>query len=257
MMWILVSSPSMIRSPGRRVMISTLGFLLGKGCAEGTDLRDGLGLGHLGEQRGAHGRAAGLVDHLVSATMRDDDRRAGVGVEVVERLAGPDGDVDVGLVRVGDADASGLRVGDLHLERGEEVPRVRDGDRQRGVLERVQPQERGRLLARDERVARAAEPDQAVRELEDRLVRDLQEPEASAVDCGWHLPPPCRYLRKSRSDDWTMFAPAASADWYTDFCIEKSTRVLAISASSTSDRSFVVDSSTCWRRSSADSRRLV
>src|SRR5881275_901141 len=95
MMWILVSSPSMIRSPGRRVMMSTA-FLLGtEGRRDGRAVegrrsqalrRNRLGrprLGHgdfglgdldlrllvrrdLLEQRGPDRRAGGLVDHLVT-----------------------------------------------------------------------------------------------------------------------------------------------------------------------------------------------
>src|SRR3954464_11022551 len=195
MMWILVSSPSMIRSPGRRVMMSTA-FLLGTegGKGEyGTGLGDDLLCGgDLLEQRGPDGRARRLVDHLVTAAACYQDRRAEVRPELLDRLTGADGHVHVGLGRVGHADPLGLGVRDLHLVRGEEEPRVGDGDRERRVVERVQPQERGRLLAGDERVAGPAQADQAVREVEHRLVRHLKGAEAGALDVHWHLPPPSR-----------------------------------------------------------------
>src|SRR3954466_12409916 len=165
MMWILVSSPSMIRSPGRRVMMSTA-FLLG---TEGGEGRTGDGLGDdlvggrdLLEQRAPDRSARGLVDHLMTTAARDKDRRAEVRPEVLDRLARADGHVHVGLRRLGHADPLGLGVRDLDLVRGEEEPRVRHRDRQRRVVERVEPQKWRRLLARDEGVTGTTQADQAV-----------------------------------------------------------------------------------------------
>ena len=52
------------------------------------------------EQRGADGSVRDLVDHLVAATLRNQDRRAEVRTEVRELGAGADGDEDGGIVGV-------------------------------------------------------------------------------------------------------------------------------------------------------------
>jgi hypothetical protein len=52
--------------------------------------------------------------------------------EALELLGGPHGDPDIDLGGVGDADALGVGVVDLHGELGEEQPRVGDRDGQIG-----------------------------------------------------------------------------------------------------------------------------
>src|SRR5882672_6774858 len=98
--WIVMSSPSMIRSPGRRVMMSTL-FLLGSFGRSGDG---GLGGGGLlpgrGEQRRAHRRVVGLVDDLVTTTPRDQDGSTEVGRAVLQHLGGAHRDVHVRQVRI-------------------------------------------------------------------------------------------------------------------------------------------------------------
>src|SRR3712207_9256294 len=89
--------------------------------------------------------------------------------------------VDRGLLGVGDADALGLLVGELDLEVLEEAPRVRDGDRELGVVDRVQPDEGAVLGAGEQRPARAGEADEAVRELDHRLRGDLERSEERRV----------------------------------------------------------------------------
>src|SRR4051794_39156623 len=95
----------------------------------------------LGEQWRAHRQVAGLVDHLEAAAARDHDGGAEVRGEVLRRPAGPDGHVDVGVRGVAQADALGLRVRQLDLVVGEEVPRPRHGEREVRILHRVQPHE--------------------------------------------------------------------------------------------------------------------
>src|SRR3954452_14417089 len=97
----MTSSPTMIRSPGRRVMMSTW-IPPWKACRvtvvscraggpwrrrpighrRGNALRLG-GLRHrlLGEERGAHGRVRGLVDDLVATAVGDHERRPQVRAE--------------------------------------------------------------------------------------------------------------------------------------------------------------------------------
>src|SRR3954467_7717836 len=176
------SSPSMTFSPGRRVMMS-MGTVppwsrLGNwsDCSgsypvvlSGSDLRR-----VLREQRSADRSVGSLVDDLMAGTLCDQDRRAEVGTEVLQDLAGAHGHVDRGLVAVVDADALGLVVGQLDLVGVEEPPRVGERQCEVRVLERVQPHERGLLAAGEQGVAPAPEADQAVRELDDRVMRDLE-----------------------------------------------------------------------------------
>src|SRR3954447_19242441 len=128
--WTTMSSPSMIFSPGRRVMMSIEDSSLESfwKCLGGD-----LGLG-VGEQRGAHGGVRGLVDHLEALASGDDDRRAEVRAEVGELVRGADGDPD-GHVVVLHAVAVGVRQLDLVV--GEEPPRVGHGERQLRVVKRV------------------------------------------------------------------------------------------------------------------------
>ena len=82
------------------------------------------------------------------------------------------------------------------------------GQRERGVLQRVQPQEAGAGVAVDQRVAQAAEPDQAERELDHVLLLDLERSEADALECDWHGGCPLAgYFRKFRRDSWMIVAP--------------------------------------------------
>src|SRR5919204_642570 len=116
---IRTSSPTLIFSPARRVMMSIAGLLLG----ERSD-RDDLLRGRPLEQRGPDGRVCGLVDHLVAATTRDQDRRVEVGTKVLERVGRANRHVDGGVIGIGDPDALGLVVIELDLECGEEPERV-------------------------------------------------------------------------------------------------------------------------------------
>src|SRR3954447_12696135 len=77
----ITSSPSITRSPARRVILS-IGRSRGVGGRRGR------------EQRGPQRTAARLVDHLVAATLPDQDRRLEVGGERLELLGGAHGDVD-------------------------------------------------------------------------------------------------------------------------------------------------------------------
>src|SRR4051812_29026134 len=176
LMWTTTSSPTMIFSPARRVMSSMVPpwiQLRADGCVWISGGRDGR------EQRGANGSVRGLIDQLVALTLGDEDRRAQVGVEVGGLGARPHRHEDGDVGGVG-GDRRGRLVGQVDLVVAEEVPRVRDRQRQRRVVERVQPAERA-VVGRDERVATAAEADQARRELEDVLGGDLERAEARGV----------------------------------------------------------------------------
>src|SRR5437764_6636410 len=119
--WIVMSSPSMMRSFARRVMMSTVlppWKLRRIGRLDGALHRNRLG--DACEQRRAHGSVLRLVDHLEATAGGDHDRRPQVGRAVLDRLSGADGDVDICRSRIRDADALGLRVGQLHLVIGEE-----------------------------------------------------------------------------------------------------------------------------------------
>src|SRR4051812_46367876 len=112
------SSPSMTFSPGRRVMMSmgtvppwSRGEL--ERCSgsypdnlSGSDLRC-----LLREQRSSDRSVGSLIDDLMAGTLCDQDRRAEVGTEVLQDLAGANGHVDRGVVAVVGADAIGLVVG--------------------------------------------------------------------------------------------------------------------------------------------------
>src|SRR3954462_3544376 len=104
--WMEMSSPSMIFSPGRRVMISTrpslpIGAPGGPPAVDPRTRSSGLGGGLLlvaREQRGAHGRLGGFVDDLVAAALVDDDRRPQVGREVLELVGRAHGHPDRDVV---------------------------------------------------------------------------------------------------------------------------------------------------------------
>src|SRR6201999_2753138 len=109
---------------------------------------------------------------------------------------------------------------------GEEVPGVGDRQRERRIVDRVQPRERAVGAVGHDGVPVAAEADEAVRELDHALSRDLDGPEARRVDGdgghgggglleggGTDLGSLSAYLRKSISDVCTMLAPARRADW--------------------------------------------
>src|SRR5688500_11826671 len=142
--WTTTSSPSMIFSPGLRVMMSTGGSSL-----EARPERNGgrrrlrrLDGRRLREQRGADGSVRRLVDHLVALAVPDHNRRAEVATEVRQLAGGPDGDPDVDLRGVAGADPRGVRVAQLDRVVGEVQPRVRDRERHAGVVDGVQPGER-------------------------------------------------------------------------------------------------------------------
>src|SRR5215208_6610868 len=182
--WTTISSPSMIFSPGRRVMMSMKippwkasrrTDQKRRGCAARAAALSGrrLGLG-VGEQRGADGSVPGLVDDLVALTLRDEDRRAQVRAEVGQFGAGADGDPHGHVVAL-EALAVGVRQLDLVV--GEELPRVGHGQRQRRIIQRVQPRERPGVVFGDDRPAAAAQPDKAGGELDDRAGLDLEAAE--------------------------------------------------------------------------------
>src|SRR6185312_11986075 len=123
-----------------------------------------------------------LVDHLVAPTGADQDRSLQVGDEVLERLGRPDRDVYVYVGAELRAQPLGVLVGDLDLELREELVRVGHGQRERRVLQRLQPQKRRVGVASEQRITRAAQPDQTVGELDDRPRVDLYAPEARALD---------------------------------------------------------------------------
>src|ERR687898_1939105 len=107
-----MSSPTMMRSPARRVMMSTV-LPPWKSAVNRLDVQRRLGrrLDHVtGEQRGAHGGVARLVDHLMAAAVCDQDRRAEVRTEVRGGRTGADRHPDV---RVLGAHALGVGVGQL------------------------------------------------------------------------------------------------------------------------------------------------
>src|SRR3954454_21047777 len=177
--WTTTSSPTMIFSPARRVMSSMVPPWISCGKGREGFLRGG---GDGREQRGADGGVLGLVDHLVAAAVGDDDRRAEVRVEVGELGAGTDRDPHVDVSGVARADVARGLVGQLDRVVGEEVPGVGDRQGQRRIVDGVQPREGAVVAGGHERVARAAEPDQAGGELDDLVDGDLEGPEARGVD---------------------------------------------------------------------------
>src|SRR3954451_15427793 len=108
------SSPTMIFSPGRRVMMSTGGFLLGvRVCWFERTERGSRGLRRrllleAGEEGSTDRGVRGLVDDLVALVAHDEDRRAQVGAEVLECGGGPDRHVDHRVLGARDPDALGL-----------------------------------------------------------------------------------------------------------------------------------------------------
>src|SRR3954467_4334359 len=116
MTWTTTSSPTMIFSPARRGMSSMVPPWIR--CGRGGGLSGG---GGDGEQRGAHRRVRGLVDHLLPATLGDHDRRAEVRVEVGQLGAGADRDPHVDVRRVARAQAGRGLVRQLDGVVGEEV----------------------------------------------------------------------------------------------------------------------------------------
>src|SRR3954467_5041557 len=177
--WTTTSSPTMTFSPARRVMISMAvpPWIRVAGGNVWAVVLCGLG-GHVGEQRDAH-LVRHLVDHLMATAVRDHYRRVEVRTEVRKLRTGADDDVDLG--RLG-PDASEVGVGELDGVVGEEGERVGDRQRERRLVDGVQPAE-GRLgVGRDDGVAAAAESDQAGRELDHGVGRDLQRAEARGLD---------------------------------------------------------------------------
>ena len=138
-------------------------------------LRGGHDVGR--EQLGADRGVAGLVDHLMALAIGDEDRGTQVRVEVGQLGAGADGDPHGHVGRVG-GDRCGVGVGEIDDVGREEMPRVGDRQRERRVVDGVQPAERAAGTGFDDRELGAAEADQAVRELDDVLGRDLERAEA-------------------------------------------------------------------------------
>src|SRR4051794_15159288 len=103
MTWTTMSSPTMTRSPGFRVMISMFSTSsLDRGShprgAGATGARAALGSlsgEGPGEQRSPDREVRRLVDHLMADTVRDKDRRAEVRPEVRELGTRADGHPDV------------------------------------------------------------------------------------------------------------------------------------------------------------------
>ena len=99
--------------------------------------------------------------------------------------AGADRDPHGDVGRVG-GDRRGVCVGELDVVVGEEVPRVGDGSASDGSSTECSQRTRRPRTGGDDRVARAAEADQAVRELDDVVGRDLERAEAGGLDGdGW------------------------------------------------------------------------
>ena len=134
--WMEMSSPSMIFSPGRRVMIST-------GAAYSVSARAGGCVASCREQRGAHGGAVGLVDDLVAAAVETRIGALQVAREVLELAGGAHGDEHVTpapssgrpAAAVASSDSSSCVV-------REELPRVGDGQGELRVVGGLQPDER-------------------------------------------------------------------------------------------------------------------
>src|SRR3954452_17263254 len=129
----MMSSPMTMRSPTRRVMLSTGPPWIrclrtgGRLVVRLAALRGGLGPP---EQRGAHVGVGRLVDDLVGlgtrGTRRDDDRCAEVRGEVLDALGRTDGHPDVGGRVPAQAARRSLLVGEDDLVAGEKLPRPRD-----------------------------------------------------------------------------------------------------------------------------------
>ncbi len=89
-----------------------------------------------------------------------------------------------------DADLLTVLLRDLSAKSEKNWPGSTTGSARAGSSDRVQPQEAGAGVAVDQRVAGAAEADQAVGELDDVLLRDLDGAEADALESDGH----CRSL---------------------------------------------------------------
>src|SRR5262249_44248208 len=106
------SLPTLIFSPGRLVMMSIASY---------SSLENGSGRLHLPlrsrplEQRGTDGSVGGLVDDLVAAATRDQDRRIEVGTKALQRIGCTNRHVDGRVVGLGQAHARSLLVGKLDL----------------------------------------------------------------------------------------------------------------------------------------------
>src|SRR5215207_7801174 len=215
--WTTTSSPSMIFSPGFLVMMSTVASPPWKARLERWVRLGRLDGAGLGEQRGPDGSVRRLVDDLVATALPDNNRRAAVATEVRRLADGADGDPDVDLRGVLGAHPGGVRVGEVDAVVAVVQPRVRDRERDVGVVDGVQPGERRVRVRGDERVARPPEPDQARRELDHGVAVDLERAEAGAVEREGHGKGislgGSDQRRKSSSEAWTMLAPALSADW--------------------------------------------
>src|SRR3954453_24053971 len=132
LMWKTMSSPTMIFSPARRVMSSMVPPWI--------QLRADVCVSWLGggrdgrEQRGANGGVRGLIDDLMALTLGDEDRGPQVGVEVGELRARAHRHEDGDVGRVA-RDRGSRLVGQVDRVVVEEVPRVRDRQRQRRVVD--------------------------------------------------------------------------------------------------------------------------
>lgn len=113
---------------------------------------------------------------------RDEDRGKEVRAHLVRVLVGADDNEDFGLRRVGDADPFGLLVGEDDFVVGEELEGVRHRQRQVLLRSLLEPLEGAVLLPREEGEAGAADADHPLREIEHGVARNLELPEAAAVD---------------------------------------------------------------------------
>src|SRR5919204_5773213 len=156
------SLPTLIFSPGRLVMMS-IAY---------SSLENGSGRLHLPlrgralEQRGTDGSVGGLVDDLVAAATRDQDRRVEVGTKALQRIGCANRHVDGRVVGLGQANTRSLLVGELDLVVAEEPEGVRHRHGEVGVVDRVQPHECAVLVASEQGVAGTAKPDEAAGELD-------------------------------------------------------------------------------------------
>jgi len=112
----------------------------------------------------------------------DDDRATQIDREVAQLLGRTHDAEDVGLLGPVHPEHRRVVVGEQHLVVVEELPRHGHRDGERRIVDRVQPVEDGAIVASEERVARPAKPDQPVREVDDRVIGDLDPSEARAVD---------------------------------------------------------------------------
>jgi hypothetical protein len=119
----------------------------------------------------------------------DDDRATEVDREVAELLGGAHDAEDVGLLGPVHLEGRGIVVREQHLVVAVKLPRHGHRHRERWIVDGMQPVEHRPLVAREQGVAGPAEANQAVGELDHRVVADLDAPKARAVDVHVLEPP--------------------------------------------------------------------